>query len=81
MLLLVIALKCMKYIEYVLIATYFQYMLEMLDNLLQNKAIRLEKFLHDIIPSVISCMVCTQICGKSLMVIMHIYGHNAYLWS
>lgn len=39
-------------------------MLEMLDNLLQNKAIRLEKFLHDIIPSVISCMVCTQICGK-----------------
>ena len=69
------------YIEYVLISTYFQYMLEMLDNLLQNKAIRLEKFLHDIIPSVISCMVCTQICGKSLMVIMHFYGRNAYLWS
>jgi len=45
---------------------YIQYMLEMLDNLLQNKAIRLEKFLHDIIPSVISCMVCTQICGRPL---------------
>ena len=42
---------------------YLQFMLDMLDNLLQNKAIRLEKLLHDLIPTVLSCMVCVQICG------------------
>ena len=68
---------------------YIQYVLSMLEQLLQNRAIRLEKFLHDLIPSVISCMVCATICSEYpitnsakrslLMVVLLVSNLAAYL--
>jgi len=45
---------------------YLQYILEMIDKLIQNQALSLEKYLHELIPCVLSCVVCTQICSRPL---------------
>ena len=45
---------------------YIQHILEMIDRLLRNDSLKLEKYLHEIIPAILSCVVCTQICNRPL---------------